>query len=109
MTLLSKEMDWLPGETTGSRLKTMRSLPGSVEIVGFTGALKLTARRGGVFVSSWKLIWMPTSPTNKRRALSRKFTGAPRKRGRNPLSELIGTNPREFSRRKGARSEERRV
>jgi hypothetical protein len=102
MTLLSKEIDWLPGDTTGSRLKTIRSLPGSVEIVGFTGALKLSASRGGLPASSWKLICMPTSPTNNRRALSRKLTGAPRKRGRNPLSELSGTNPREFSIRKGA-------
>ena len=47
MTLLSKEIDGLAGETTGSRLKTIRSLPGSVEIVGFTGALKFIASRGG--------------------------------------------------------------
>src|ERR1035441_5087715 len=46
MTLLSKEIDWLPGETTASRLKTIRSLPGSVEIVGFTGALKGFDDRG---------------------------------------------------------------
>ena len=40
---------------------------------------------------------------NRRRALSRKLTGVPRKRGSNALSELSGTNPREFSMRKGAR------
>ena len=70
MTLLAKEIIWLPGDTTGSRLKTIRSLPGSVEIVGFTGALKFSARRGGLLASSWKLIWTPTSPTNNRRELS---------------------------------------
>ena len=33
----------------------MRSLPGSVEIVGFTGALKFSVSRGGLLASSWKL------------------------------------------------------
>ena len=70
MTWLSKEMVWLPGETTASRLKTMRSLPGSVEMVGLTVLLKFSTRRGCGADSSWKLGRMPTSPMNKRRALS---------------------------------------
>src|SRR5260370_40600428 len=101
MTLLSKEIDWLPGETTGSRLKTIRSLPGSVEIVGFTGPLKFSVSRGGLLASSWKRICIPTSPTNNRRELSRKLTGAPRKPGRSAPRQINGTHPRGVSNREG--------
>ena len=102
MILLSKEIDGFPGETTGSCLNSMRNFPGSVEIVGLTGALKVTVRRGGVLASRRKLGWMPTSPTNNRRELSRKVTGAPRKRGSMVINELSGIIPREFSIRNGA-------
>ena len=35
------------GETTGSLLKTIRNLPGSVAMLGFTGAVKFMTRRVG--------------------------------------------------------------
>src|SRR5262249_25116536 len=56
--LSSKLADWIvlllkvrsgdPGATTGSRLKVMRNLPGSVPIVGFTGEVKFITKLGGV-------------------------------------------------------------
>src|SRR5271165_1040164 len=102
MILLSKEIVWLPGETTGSRLKSMRRRPGSVEMVGLTGALKFSSRREGGPDSSWKLGWMPVSATKRRRALSRKLMVTPRKRGNRVPRDDRGTKPREFSIRKGA-------
>src|SRR5208283_350282 len=102
MTGLSNAIDWLPGLTMGSRLKTIFNLPGSVEMVGFTGAVKLRIRRGGLEASRRKLGWIATPAMKRRRALSRKLTGAPRKRGSRALSDDSGIKPREFSIRTGA-------
>jgi len=70
MAVLSKVRDMLPGGTTGSRANIIRSFPGSVEMVGFTGAVKFSTKRGGVLESSWAVTWVATSPMNSRRAAS---------------------------------------
>ena len=70
MVLLSKERAWLPGGTSGSRVNTMRNLPGSVEIVGLTGALKFSTNLGGLAASSCAWTSVATSPMNSRRAFS---------------------------------------
>src|SRR5260221_4577259 len=100
--LIIKRNRLAPGGDDGVPLEDHAQLAGFGGDSRVHGAVKFRARRGGLPVSSSKLIWTPTSPTNKRRALSRKLTDVPRKRGRNPLSEFSGTNPREFSRRNGA-------
>ncbi len=48
MILLSKVSTCEPGATTASWVNTMRSFPGSVAIIGFTGAVKFMTNFGGV-------------------------------------------------------------
>ena len=48
MSLLSKVSACDPGATTASWLKAMRNFPGSVAIIGFTGAVKFITNLGGV-------------------------------------------------------------
>src|SRR5208282_5139971 len=66
------------------------------------GAGETEEQARGLAESRRKLGWMPTSAMNRRRALSRKLTGAPRKRGNRALSDARGIKPREFSIRTGA-------
>jgi hypothetical protein len=68
MVVLSKARDMLAGGMSGSRVKTILSLPGSVEMVGFTGAVKFSTRRGGVLESSCAVTWVAMSPMKSRRA-----------------------------------------
>ena len=65
MILSVKEIDWLPGFTTGSRLNARRTRPGSVEIVGyeeevrplvkFTHTLSLVAQKGSAQQPAWSV------------------------------------------------------
>ena len=74
---VAEEMVWsakfrvcAPGGSSGSRRKTIRSRPGSVAMVGFTGEVKFMMSRGGVVRLSSAVNWVATLPTNSRRALS---------------------------------------
>ena len=59
-----------PGGSTGSWVKTSMSLPGSVEMEGFTRAVKLISRAfGGLFLIC-AVKWTPASPMKRRRAAS---------------------------------------
>ena len=48
MALLPKVRVGEAGATSGSREKVMRSAPGSVAMLGFTGEVKWKTRRGGL-------------------------------------------------------------
>ena len=52
ITLLPNDTEEFAGGTSGSRENTITSLPGSVEIVGFTGAVKFSTSREGLVWSS---------------------------------------------------------
>ena len=54
------------GATSGSREKVIRKVPGSVETVGFTGAVKLKTRRGGAVVAKEAVKWVATLPMKRR-------------------------------------------
>src|ERR1700675_4131992 len=94
MAELSKVKVCDPGGTSGSRVKTMRSFPGSVAIIGFTGEVKFMTRVGGFVLLTWAVKWTAAFPINNRREVSWKFTGEPRKRCISAGSELSGTRPR---------------
>ena len=78
----------------------MRSFPGSVAIIGFTGEVKFITRVGGFVLFTWAVKCTAVLPMNNRREASWKFTGTHRKRGNSDGTELSGTRPRPFSRRK---------
>src|SRR5256885_13999387 len=98
MDLLPKVRVGDAGATTGSRVKVMRSFPGSAAMVGFTGAVKLKTRREGLSASD-AVKWGATLPIERRSESSRRGAGPPRKRGRVGLSDGDGTQPRLFSAR----------
>ena len=78
----------------------MRSFPGSVAIIGFTGEVKFITRVGG-FVSvhlGGKVDGRISDKQSPRVFV--KITGAPRKRCSKAGRELSGTSPRPFSSRK---------
>ena len=95
--MLSKVSVCEPGGTRGSCVKIIRSLPGSVAIIGFTGELNSITRLGGFARFTCATKWTETFPMNNRRELSRNATGAPRNCGSNVLNEARGTRPRPFS------------
>ena len=66
MILLANVSEGEAGAVMGSRLKVMRSLPGSVATVGFTGAVKLKTRREGSSGDTVAVKWMATLPMNRR-------------------------------------------
>ena len=57
MAGLSKVKVCDPGGTSGSRVNTMRSFPGSVAIIGFTGEVKFITRVGGFVLFTWAVKW----------------------------------------------------
>src|SRR5256886_9986696 len=87
MILLSKVSVCEPGGTRGSCVKIIRSLPGSVATIGFTGELNSITRLGGFARFTCATKWTETFPMNNRRELSRNATGAPR-RSEEHTSEL---------------------
>ena len=67
MAGLSKVRVCEPGGTSGSRVNTMRSFPGSVAIIGFTGEVKFMTRAGGFVLFTWAVKWTAAFPMNNRR------------------------------------------
>ena len=61
MAALSKVKICEPGGTNGSCVKTMRSLPGSVAIIGFTGEVKFITKFGGFVLLTCAVKWTETS------------------------------------------------
>src|SRR5580704_885507 len=98
MILLSKVSACEPGATTASWLNAMRSFPGSVAIIGLTGAVKFITNFGGVVLLTWAVKCTATLPTNKRREFWLNVTGPPRMRGRSVPRHESGTRPRWLSR-----------
>jgi len=70
MAGLSKVKVCEPGGTTGSRVNTMRSFPGSVAIIGFTADVKFMTSVGGFVLFTWAVKWMAVLPINNRREAS---------------------------------------
>ncbi len=99
MGLLPKVRVGEAGDTTGSRANVIRSVPGSVATVGFTGAVKLKTRRGGLSPAREAVKCVATLPMNRRPESSCKVTGPPRILGSRVLNEETDTSPRLFSTR----------
>src|SRR4051794_16621792 len=64
---LSKFCGFAPPAISGSRLNVRRTRPGSVDIAGFTGAVKCSTRRFGLAFAISAEYEVLTSPTNSRR------------------------------------------
>src|SRR6202050_2951520 len=96
IALLPKVRVGEAGATRGSRENVMRSAPGSVPTVGFTGEVKWKTSRGGLLAVRDAVKWVATLPMRSRPDSSCKVAGPPRKRGSRELSALMGTSPRLF-------------
>jgi hypothetical protein len=67
MILSEKVSDGEPGATSGSRLKIMCSLPGSVAIIGLTGEVKCITNVGGFRLAICAVKCTATLPIKIRR------------------------------------------
>src|SRR5437773_11818040 len=78
----------------------MRSLPGSVAIIGFTGEEKLITKPAGAALFIWAVKCTAVLSRNRRPEGSWKVIGLPSNSGRRMDKALTGTKPRPLSKTK---------